>query len=1347
MATEPSDKIITFTNQIAARLDGSNYLVWRSQVEPILIGYGLAAHIDPTFQPPPFEITVEGTDSAESRTKVNPSFTRWCQQDCMVLGWLRTTMTETVLSQIVHCTTANEVWKTLNQLYNSTTMAKLLELFLKLNTTKKLGQSCSEYFRQMKGFADQLALIGQKINDTLLVLFVLGGLGAEFNGFVTAITTRTEPLTLHQLHGYLLGHEQRLEQQAASESSNLALVASRASMNMMKTVGSVPSLSSSSFYSPSPVPSPLGLPNSHGLAGLSVGQNNLLAQQAFSPMGQQIIPSPTPQMGSILDPIPGPEQFLKPMCEAFAAQFVKTNNFRGRGKRGRGGRNNNTTNTNYNNYNHNNNYNNNNNRNKGRKCQICSQPSHDALNCPERFTRNPPMALLAEPFAGPSDGWYLDSGASNHMTSDLTSLTSHHPYSGNDLIKVGNGAGILIHNIGTTTLKCTYGSLTLKNVFHVPKITKNLISISQLTRDNNIKLEFNPFDCLIKDWVSNKILHRAVLDDGLEFCNACCKGKAHKLPFNKTISRSSLPLELVHSDVWGPAPVLSHSGARYFVHFTDDYSRYTWIYFLSSKDQVPQVFNLFKAQAENLLSCSIKTLQTDGGTEFKPIARLHPSISHITTCAYTPEQNGLAERKHRHIVELALSTMSQASVPIRFWDDMFYSIVYLINRLPNTANPSKSPFEILFHKTPDYNFMRVLGCLCFPYTRPYNSHKLQDRSLPCVFLGYAPNQKGYKCLHLPTNKVYVSRHVIFNETYFPFMHDQPLSSSQTSSSPPHTTLTLLSRPSTEDSPSFHTVSTSSLDDSQPSSTNSSLPSSSSTPSQTIHPMVTRTRDNTRRTCQFPDHVTMENEFNALLANQTWDLIPSHSSQNIVGCKWVFKIKKNADGSIERYKARLVAKGYHQEEGIDYTETFSPVVKPTTIRVVLTLALSKGWSVRQLDVNNAFLNGDLEETVFMQQPPGFVDDSRPNHECLLKKALYGLKQAPRAWFTKLKSTLINLDFVGSRTDTTLFIRFQHDELLVLLVYVDDIIVTGNKSVSVEQLIINLNAQFSLKDLGSLHYFLGIEAQQVPDGVLLSQPQYILNLLKKTKMDGAKPCSSPIVAGEQLSKLSGTPMEDPKLYRSTVGALQYATITRPEIAFAVNKVSQFMHSPTDTHWGAVKRILRYLKGIITHGLLLRSSPSLRLQAFSDADWAGCPDYRRSTTGYCIFLGPNLVSWSAKKQATVARSSTEAEYRSLAMATAELVWIQFLLRELHILLKEVPILWCDNIGATYLAINPLFHARTKHIEIDYHFVRELIELKTLQVRFISTKDQIADILTKGLTAPRFTRLRDKLTVFRPG
>jgi histone deacetylase 1/2 len=299
--------------------------------------------------------------------------------------------------------------------------------------------------------------------------------------------------------------------------------------------------------------------------------------------------------------------------------------------------------------------------------------------------------------------------------------------------------------------------------------------------------------------------------------------------------------------------------------------------------------------------------------------------------------------------------------------------------------------------------------------------------------------------------------------------------------------------------------------------------------------------------------------------------------------------------------------------------------------------------------------------------------------------------------------------------------------------------------VERLVTSLSDTFPIKDLGVLDYFLGLEATYTSGGMTLTQRKYALDLLHRVSMENCKSTSTPLAATEPLARDTGSPLgpEDSFRYRSIVGGLQYLTLTRPDIAFAINKVCQFLSQPTEVHWEAVKRILRYVKGTLDTGLTIHKSPSVGISIFTDADWAGCVDDRRSTGGFAIFVGSNLVSWSSKKQPTVSRSSTEAEYKALANGAAEAIWVESLLKELAVHQQRAPILWCDNLGATYLSANPVFHARTKHIEIDFHFVHERVADGALEVRFISSGDQLADVFTKPATRQMLERFRTNLNL----
>lgn len=267
---------------------------------------------------------------------------------------------------------------------------------------------------------------------------------------------------------------------------------------------------------------------------------------------------------------------------------------------------------------------------------------------------------------------------------------------------------------------------------------------------------------------------------------------------------------------------------------------------------------------------------------------------------------------------------------------------------------------------------------------------------------------------------------------------------------------------------------------------------------------------------------MSREFNSTNENYTWDLVEVTEKMNVVGCRWVFTIKYNSDGTIDRYKARIVAKGYHQQQGIDYEDTFSPVIKLTTIRIVLGLAVNNDWPVRQIDVNTAFLQGHLNEEVFMSQPPGFTDSDRPTHVCRLKKALYGLKQAPRAWYSELKHFLLQTGFHNSLADTSLFILKHHKTFVYVLVYVDDILITGSDPTAVQRVITSLSTRFSIKDMGYLGYFLGIETIRTPHGLHLKQRKYITDLLTKANMLHAKPVATPLASHPKLTLISGSPL---------------------------------------------------------------------------------------------------------------------------------------------------------------------------------------------------------------------------------
>ncbi|XP_039158784.1 uncharacterized protein LOC120288727 [Eucalyptus grandis] len=419
---------------------------------------------------------------------------------------------------------------------------------------------------------------------------------------------------------------------------------------------------------------------------------------------------------------------------------------------------------------------------------------------------------------------------------------------------------------------------------------------------------------------------------------------------------------------------------------------------------------------------------------------------------------------------------------------------------------------------------------------------------------------------------------------------------------------------------------------------------------------------------------MEDEMKALIENRTWKLTTLPVGKQPVGCRWVFMVKVHPDGTIDQLKARLVVKGYTQTYGVDYDDTFSHVAKIPSVRVFISLAAHFGWFLHQLDIKNAFLHGDLAEEVYMEQPPGFVAQGE-NLVCHLHKALYGLKQSPRAWFGKFSDAVIKFGLKRCQVDHSVFSSVSSAGCILLVVYVDDIIITGSDSDGIQRLKQFLHTQFSTKDMGHLRYFLGIEVAYSHTGINLTQRKYVLDILDEVGLVGAKPVDTPMEPNVKLDAEDGELLHDPLKYRRVVGKLNYLTVTRPDISFAVSVVSQFMGSPRTTHWDAVLRIIKYLKGAPGKGLIFKNCGHLNTTGFSDADWAGCSTSRRSTSGYCVFLGGNLVVWKSKKQHVVSRSSAEAEYRAMAHVTSELLWLRMLLSEIGMSTSEPSILYCDN------------------------------------------------------------------------
>ena len=490
-------------------------------------------------------------------------------------------------------------------------------------------------------------------------------------------------------------------------------------------------------------------------------------------------------------------------------------------------------------------------------------------------------------------------------------------------------------------------------------------------------------------------------------------------------------------------------------------------------------------------------------------------------------------------------------------------------------------------------------------------------------------------------------------------------------------------------------------------------------------------------------IACKDEIDSIDKNETWILIEKPHGVKVIGLKWIFKIKRNADGSINKYKSRLVAKGYVQEHGIDYDEVFAPVARMETIRFLIGLAAANGWEIHHLDVKTAFLHGELIEEVFVSQPEGFEKKGEEHKVFKLKKALYGLRQAPRAWNTKLDQILKGLRFKKCVKENSVYRKEEKGKLLIVAVYVDDLFITGSSVESIKEFKDAMSGEFEMTDLGLLTYYLGIEVKQSIQGIMIKQEAYARRILEETEMDSCNSVYVPMEFGLHLSKAMDETEINASEYRRRIGCLRYLMHTRPDMGFSVGILSRFMQSPRESHGKALKQVLRYLKGTLGYGLMFKHGGSQGLIGYSDSSHNTDPDDGRSTTGHLFCFGDTPISWCSQKQDVVALSSCEAEYMAATEAAKQAIWLQELMTEITGRKLGRTLIRVDNKSAIALAKNPVLHRRSKHIHKRFHFIRECVERELIDVEHIPGTEQRADILTKALARNKFKEMREMIKV----
>ncbi|KAJ3474391.1 hypothetical protein NLI96_g12482 [Meripilus lineatus] len=892
------------------------------------------------------------------------------------------------------------------------------------------------------------------------------------------------------------------------------------------------------------------------------------------------------------------------------------------------------------------------------------------------------------------------------------------------------------------------------------------------------------------------------------FCTGCTQGKQTRESFPKERSseRAKAYGDLIHTDVWGPAPTESLGRKSYYVTFTDDHSRETTCFLMRNKSETLEKYKVFEARLETQKGRRVKELRSDRGgeylsKEFGDHLGSQGTIRSLTTHD-SPQQNGIAERLNRTLVEHMRAMLLPSGLPPSLWGEALMHAVWLKNRTATRALPNTTPYEQSTGSKPDLSILREFGCKA--YVRVEGQSKLESRTRVGHFVGVDSESKAY-CIYWPdTRQVSVERNVRFDNSETvgstgsegeKSVPDMSVPSTEHLSSTPATVSSSPSLPSLLPDP-LHNFE-------PPTPTIESRPQRIRKPSVHVQQVLNGEGTATGRLTapkfapglQVPpvheeevgaaavedieeegewsfvwafvvveepeprsykeaargkeaEHWMKgcEKEMGRLKRYGTYILVKPPAGANIIGSKWVFRRKKDAIGKVIEYKARLVAQGFTQTYGVDYTDTFAPVAKLTSIRTILALAARNDWEIHQMDVKSAYLNGTLDEVIYMRQPEGFIEPGKEHLVAQLIKTIYGLKQSGRYWYQEFSQALGELGFVKCAADPCVFYhRSSSGDILIIAIHVDDSTIVANSLRFLSKFKERISQRFEMTDLGEIRFLLGFEITRDRPArtIHLSQRAYLTDIISRFNLTDSYPLSIPIPPGTILSieqsPQTAEEIQDMKMvpYRELIGALMYASIgTRPDISFSVSLLAQFMSNPGRAHWEAAKRVLRYVKGTLDYRLTYGSTTS-GLESFSDADWAS-QSHRHSISGYIFLIDGGAISWSSKKQPIIALSTAEAEYIALNHAGRELVWLRQLLSEIARPLHHPSILLCDNQSAIALSRDNMINARTKHFDIRYHWIRELVSKNTLTIIYCPTDSMTADILTKSLARPK----HDKFT-----